>query len=122
MCGGDGDFFSLHITTLTPRSPLPSVGCQPLSPAALGRRRLVQAYKVAVNPELVNPVVASASIVATVAGGGAVSPAVNPTGVVQASSFAVPAGSLSPGALASISSANSFSTPPVTTPFTNATR
>ena len=110
---------------MTNHAPLPtlsSVGCQPLTPAALGRRRLSQTTKVAVNPELVNPVVASAAQVAAVAaGGGAVSPAVAPTGVVQASSFSVPADSLSADTLASISTANSFPTPPVTTPFGNGT-
>lgn len=80
-----------------------------------------QSTRLAINPELVNPVVASAAIIASVSGGGAVSPSVDPTGVVQASSFSVPAGSLSTGALGSIMAANSFPTPPVVTPFGSGT-
>lgn len=111
------------LTNTPPPFPLPSsVGCQPLTPAALGRRRLSQVSKLAVNPELVNPIVTSAAEVAAITtGGGAVSPAVDPTGVVQASSFSVPAGSLSAGTLDSIATANSFPTPPVVTPFGNGT-
>lgn len=93
----------------------------------MGRRRLAATTvpKLAVNPQLVNPVVASAAeVAAAVASGvvsGAVSPAVDPTGVVQASTFSVPAGSLSTGAVQTLATANSFPTPPVQTPFTNGT-
>ncbi|MEB3195809.1 MAG: hypothetical protein VKP62_01260, partial [Candidatus Sericytochromatia bacterium] len=72
--------------------------------------------KLAVNPELVNPVVVSAAYVRPVAGGGFVSPMVDPTGVVQASSFAVPTGSLPADMLQFLSSASDFPWSPVTTP------
>lgn len=93
------------------------IGCQPLT--ALRRRRLQAAPKVAVNPELVNPVVAAAADVAAAAAanGGAPPPVTMvATGVVKASSFAVPAGLLSPTEEAFIDSADALPTPPLTTP------
>lgn len=52
--------------------------------------------KVAINPELVNPVVSSLWLQSINAGVFPTPPMVDPTGIVPASSFAVPAGSLSP--------------------------
>lgn len=75
-----------------------------------------------VNPELFNPVILSANTIAAASNGGIVSAGVEPTGIVQACTFLACADSLSADIVALLEAANAFTTPPVTTPFSNSTR
>ena len=94
----------------TPPTPLflPSVGCIPLTPAAIGRRRRLSAQPInAANPELVTTIVASVATVQEASPSTPVAPAVFATGVIKESSFAVPADSLSPAVTQQLQEANS---------------